>query len=542
MQVHLDLGDQLGLVRAVAVEPEHHRHAGVARAVDGQLDPVADRGVLDLAHAPDVARLDVLAHQHLAGAEVGDVGNAVLGNLEGLVVRAIFLGLLGHQADVGYGTHGLRVEGAMPLAEVDHLLIDAGEGRLGHHGLDVLEAAVGAPHLAAVADHRRHGGVDDDVVGRMEVGDALGRVDHGQLGAVLVAGMQVALDLVLLALRQGGDLVVEIDHAVVDVDAEFVEQLAVLLERFLVEDLDAVAEHDRVRDLHHGGLDVQREHDAGLARVLDLLLVEGQQRLLAHVHAVDHLAIQQRDLFLQHDGLAGLGDQLHLDIAGAIQRHGLLAMVEVTAVHVRDMGARSLAPVGHAVGMLARVFLDGPGCAAVGVALAQHRVHGRAQTLVVAGADGLFLVGLGRLGEIGDGVALVLQLLDGGLELGHGSRDIGQLDDVGVGLQRLLAQLGQGVGDALLLGQEIRELAQDATGHRDVRLGHLDAGGFCEGADDGQEGCRRQARCLVGQRVDDLGFVRHSVLLRVLAQRWNMKRATGPVRHGTRVASGGKSV
>ena len=43
-----------------------------------------------------------------------------------------------------------------------------------------------------------------------------------------VAGVQVALDFVLLALRQLGDLVVEIDHAVVDVDAQILKGLAVL--------------------------------------------------------------------------------------------------------------------------------------------------------------------------------------------------------------------------------------------------------------------------------------------------------------------------
>ena len=44
------------------------------------------------------------------------------------------------------------------------------------------------------------------------------------------------IDLLALRLRQGGDLVVQVDHAVVDVDAELVEQLAVLRERVLVED------------------------------------------------------------------------------------------------------------------------------------------------------------------------------------------------------------------------------------------------------------------------------------------------------------------
>jgi hypothetical protein len=107
VQVHLDLADQLRLVRTVRVEPEHHGHAGIAGACDGQLDPVADGGVLDLAHAPDVALLHVLAEQHFAGLEVGDVGDAVLGDLEGLVVRAVFFGLLGHQAHIWHGAHGL---------------------------------------------------------------------------------------------------------------------------------------------------------------------------------------------------------------------------------------------------------------------------------------------------------------------------------------------------------------------------------------------------------------------------------------------------
>jgi hypothetical protein len=105
----------------------------------------------------------------------------------------------------------------------------------------------------------------------MEVGDALGRIHHRQFRAVLVAGMQVALMISSRLDSGSGDLVVEIDHAVIDVDAEFVEQLAVLLEGVLVEDPDAMAEDDGVRDLHHGRLDVQREHHAGLVGVLDFL-------------------------------------------------------------------------------------------------------------------------------------------------------------------------------------------------------------------------------------------------------------------------------
>ena len=63
-QVLLDLGDQVRVVGAGLVEPEHRRGAGGAGAGDGELDPVADRRVLGLAGAPDVAGLDVVLDQH----------------------------------------------------------------------------------------------------------------------------------------------------------------------------------------------------------------------------------------------------------------------------------------------------------------------------------------------------------------------------------------------------------------------------------------------------------------------------------------------
>ena len=49
---------------------------------------------------PDVAGFDVLRQQHFAGDVIDDVGDAGFGDFEGLVVRAVFFGLLGHQTDV----------------------------------------------------------------------------------------------------------------------------------------------------------------------------------------------------------------------------------------------------------------------------------------------------------------------------------------------------------------------------------------------------------------------------------------------------------
>ncbi len=186
----------------LGVEPEHHRHARKPGAGDGQLHPVPDGGVLDDRHPPDVTLFDVLGQQHLAGVDVDDVGDAFLGNLERLVVGAVLFGLLSHQADVGHGAHGRRVELAVGLTEVDDLLVDPGEGGLRVDGLGVLGPAIGAVHLAAQPDHRGHRGVHDHVAGRVEVRDAAGGIHHGQLRPVFVAGVQVPDDLFVQRRRQ----------------------------------------------------------------------------------------------------------------------------------------------------------------------------------------------------------------------------------------------------------------------------------------------------------------------------------------------------
>ena len=184
LEVFLDLGDHLGVVGAALVQPEDGRRGGGAGAGDGQLDPVADRDVLGLAGAPDVARGDLVFDQHGAGV-VDQLDGAGGLDLEGLVVAAVFLGGLGHQADVRDGAHGGRVEGAVGAAVVDDHLVDAGVAAVREDGERVGFLAVAAPHVAGAADHGRHGGVHDHVGGDVQVGDALVGIDHGQLGAVV---------------------------------------------------------------------------------------------------------------------------------------------------------------------------------------------------------------------------------------------------------------------------------------------------------------------------------------------------------------------
>ena len=92
---------------------------------------------------------------------------------------------------------------------------------------------------------------------------------------------------------QKREVIQEVTEAMVRIDAELLERVGMLREQVLEVDPHGVAEDDRVADLHHRGLHVQREEHAGLASVRHLRGEEGDQRLLAHMRRVQHLPSQQ---------------------------------------------------------------------------------------------------------------------------------------------------------------------------------------------------------------------------------------------------------
>ena len=517
LEVQLDLLLQLAVVGALRVQPEDRRGVGLTSAGNCQLDPVANRRVLGLAGAPDVAGFDLVLHQH--GAVGGDDAHgAVGGHFEGLVVGTVFFGLLRHQADVWHGAHGGRVERTIGFAEVDHFLIDASVGALRHDGLGVFLLAVLAPHLTGVADHCRHRGVDDDVARNVQVGDALDRVDHGHFRAMGVDLVDVMQDFFLLRGWQRLDLVVDAADTVVRVDAQFLEQIAVLVEHVLVVNADGVAEDDRVGDLHHGRLDVQGPHHAGFLAVLQGLLEEVTQLAAAHEHAVEHFAFLQGELFLDLD-LAVLADELDAHVTGLGHGDRLLAGEEVAAAHVVGVGLRSHAPLAHAVRVLAGIGLDRGRGAAVGVAFAQNRVHGAAQDLGVAAANFFVFVVLRIFREVRNVIALSLQLGDGCLELRYGGADVRQFDDVGVRLQGQLGQFGQVVIDALVGVQAVGKACQDPSSKRDVAGFNGDVSRGGKGFYNWQKRIGSEGRSFVGEGVDDLRRGGHLGLTLFFAER-----------------------
>ncbi len=175
----MDRGQQLGVVGPGLVEPEHGGGAGLPGAAHRELDPVHDGAVLGLAGAPDVAAVD-LVRQQARAVLVDDAHRPRRPDLERLVVRAVLLGLLGHQPHVGRGAHRRRVQRPVDAAVIDGRRIELGVGVIGNHEQRVLQLTVAVPHLPRGADRGRHRGVDDHVGGNVQVGDAAVGVDHRQ--------------------------------------------------------------------------------------------------------------------------------------------------------------------------------------------------------------------------------------------------------------------------------------------------------------------------------------------------------------------------
>ncbi len=181
---------------------------------------------------------------------------------------------------------------------------------------------------------------------------------------------------------------------------------------------------------------MQRQQHVLLLCGHDLLGVELAQRAAAHHGGVDDLVRLEREFVLEHGDLAVTARELDAGGDGFRHGHGFFAAVEVAAAHVRDACPGVGGPLAHPVRMLARELFDRSGGAAVGVAFAQHRVHRATEHLAVTQLDLFFRIRFRIIGVVRNLVSLRLQFLDRGLQLRERCADIGQLDNVGLGLQR----------------------------------------------------------------------------------------------------------
>ena len=224
----------------------------------------------------------------------------------------------------------------------------------------------------------------------MQVGPARSRIHHRQTGTVFVTGRDVGFDLSFLPGWKLVEFAEHVGQTIVDISSDLCQHAGVFLQGICEILCHTVPEHDRVGDLHHRALQMQREQRIIRFSGRDLLRIEFPQRRHVHDRAVENFALGQRNSLFQHFHRAGgihEFDTRFFDTRRACgtQRHGFLAAKEVLATHVGDTRHRAGRPCSgfrpglHLVGMLPRKRLHGPGSAPVGIAFAQHGIDGRPQ-------------------------------------------------------------------------------------------------------------------------------------------------------------------
>ena len=146
-----------------------------------------------------------------------------------------------------------------------------------------------------------------------------------------------------------------------------------------------VAEHDRVGDLHHGGLEVHREqHASALALAICSVRTRAGASTSMKVASMTSPARTWTPSLSTVTVPSSATCSMRSVSASAITTDCSLRRKSPLA-HGGDVGLGVGCPRAHRVRVLAGVLLDGVGRAPVGVALAQHGVDGAALHLVVAG-------------------------------------------------------------------------------------------------------------------------------------------------------------
>src|SRR5690606_15948067 len=221
---------------------------------------------------------------------------------------------------------------------------------------------------------------------------------------------------------------------------------------------------------------------------------------------VKDFALLQGQLLLHFD-LAVLADELDADLAGLVHGEGLFAGEEVTAAHVVCVRLGGHAPLAHRVRVFTGIGLDCGGGAAVGVAFTQNRVYCTAQYLAVASADLVVGVALRVFREVGNLVALSLELGDRALELGDRGADVGQLDDVGFRRGGQLCQVSKIILN--LAVEFVCKGGQDTGAQRDIAGFDVYVCGGSEGFYDGEKRVSGEGGGFVGEGVGNLRAIGH---------------------------------
>merc|ERR1719186_757704 len=222
-----------------------------------KFDPVLDRSILGLAHSPDISLLHRV-RKYLLPRATDYNHSASTRHLKCLVMTAVLLSFLGHEPHIAGMSHSGPVKLTIFITILQTGLVHGGVAPVWDDTLDLLQLVIFVPHCPTISDNTGHRSINNDVTRNMQVGNPFAGVDHSQAWSGVIAVKNVSFNLCLLGMSF--NLVINIAQSIVNIHTKLFEQVRVLSKDIFEVNLDHVAEHDGVRNFHHGCLHVQRHH------------------------------------------------------------------------------------------------------------------------------------------------------------------------------------------------------------------------------------------------------------------------------------------
>ena len=163
-----------------------------------------------------------------------------------------------------------------------------------------MELTIRAPHLSGRAQGCRHGRINDDIAGHVQVGDPAVRIYHRHIRPCAVNRLQVRFNGCPLLSVKRLNFGIDIANAIVGVHTKLSKLLAVFFKDVSIVNLHGMAKDYRVRNLHHRGFQVQGHQHTLILRILNLRFEKLAQVLHAHAGSIDNLTGLQSDIVLKH--------------------------------------------------------------------------------------------------------------------------------------------------------------------------------------------------------------------------------------------------
>ena len=231
-----------------------------------------------------------------------------------------------------------------------------------------------------------------------------------------------------------------------------------------------MAKNDRVRNLHHSGLQVYGEQNTSRFGLFNLIGQKQIKRTARHECRIHNSARTIGDALLQNSDAAILRHQFNSCCTRLLcgQRDRFFVRKEIIARHGRHNGLAVWHPFTHRMRVGHCVIFDGNSRTTIRIAFAQNRVHRRAFNRIKTVANGFFRYGFWILWIVRNGVALVLQFLYSRHKLRRRSRNIWKLDNIGIWVFDQFAQFSKIVSLTLIRAQIVWKRRNDTACKRNI--------------------------------------------------------------------------